>query len=113
MAVIGEENTNDRGGSSADDRWKREINVVEAGSVMQAAMLTAVKGGKGDGGSDRRDYRITVRSSATKEERDYNKGLNYPKQSISHKEGGLKECHSIIEADLLIAKKGTQMQGNR
>ncbi|RZS01138.1 hypothetical protein BHM03_00030943 [Ensete ventricosum] len=40
-------------------------------------------------------------------------GLSYPKAIASaRKEVDLEEHHSVAEADLLITKEGTQMQGN-
>ncbi|RWV85113.1 hypothetical protein GW17_00053119 [Ensete ventricosum] len=50
MAAAREGNADDRGGSSVDDRWQRKIDMVEASSIMQAAMLTAIEGEKGDCG---------------------------------------------------------------
>ncbi|RZR93721.1 hypothetical protein BHM03_00022277 [Ensete ventricosum] len=44
---------------------------------------------------------------------DESKGSQLPKSKASTtKEVDSKECHSVVEADLLIAKKGTQMQCN-
>ncbi|RWV79260.1 hypothetical protein GW17_00059637 [Ensete ventricosum] len=49
MSATGEGNGNDGGGSNSDDIWQREITAVEDGSNVQAVMLTAVEGEKGDG----------------------------------------------------------------
>ncbi|RWW07639.1 hypothetical protein GW17_00028974 [Ensete ventricosum] len=39
-------------------------------------------------------------------------GAQLPKSKASIRKVDSKECHSAAEADLPIAKKGTQMQGN-
>ncbi|RWW76221.1 hypothetical protein BHE74_00015703 [Ensete ventricosum] len=44
---------------------------------------------------------------------DESRGAQVPKSKVSvRKEVGLKKYHGIAEADLPIAKIGTQMQGN-
>ncbi|RRT66405.1 hypothetical protein B296_00009293 [Ensete ventricosum] len=60
MAAAREGNADDGGGSSVDDRWQRKIDMVEASSIMQAAMLTAIEGEKGDCGSGRSDCGIAA-----------------------------------------------------
>ncbi|RWW72212.1 hypothetical protein BHE74_00019998 [Ensete ventricosum] len=44
MAVAEEGNAGDRGGSSADDRWEREIDAVEASSVCRQRCSLWLKG---------------------------------------------------------------------
>ncbi|RZS29285.1 hypothetical protein BHM03_00062994 [Ensete ventricosum] len=61
-----------RRGSSADDRWQREIAAIRACSVMQAMMLAVIEGEKGDGGNDRSSYGLRAGSSTTGEEKDFN-----------------------------------------
>ncbi|RRT52081.1 hypothetical protein B296_00050687 [Ensete ventricosum] len=50
-----EEDDSDREGAPLGQRWQREIIAVEAGSIVQATMLAAAEGEKGDGGSGRSD----------------------------------------------------------
>ncbi|RWW45890.1 hypothetical protein BHE74_00048230 [Ensete ventricosum] len=69
MSATGEGNGNDGGGSNSDDRWQREITAVEDGSNVQAAMLIAVEGEKGDGDSGRSGYGIIMRSNTITEEK--------------------------------------------
>ncbi|RWW64171.1 hypothetical protein BHE74_00028610 [Ensete ventricosum] len=65
MAATGKGNASGRG-SSADDKWQREIAAVEA----DVAMLAVVEEEKGDGGSGKSDCGIAAGSSTTGEERD-------------------------------------------
>ncbi|RRT59280.1 hypothetical protein B296_00014786 [Ensete ventricosum] len=70
MATAGEGNV-DGGGGSSTDEWQREITVVEASSIVLAAMLVAVEGEKGDGGSGKSGFGIITENSVMGVERDY------------------------------------------
>ncbi|RWW50469.1 hypothetical protein BHE74_00043259 [Ensete ventricosum] len=48
VLVVEEEDDSGRGGAALEQRWQREIAAVEAGSIAQAAMLTAAEGEKGE-----------------------------------------------------------------
>ncbi|RWW60282.1 hypothetical protein BHE74_00032736 [Ensete ventricosum] len=56
----------------APSLWQREIAAIKACSVVQAMMLAAIEGEKGDGGNGRSSYGLRAGSSTTGEEKDFN-----------------------------------------
>ncbi|RWV85634.1 hypothetical protein GW17_00052558 [Ensete ventricosum] len=61
-----------RGCGGQGKRWQREIAAIKACSVVQAMMLAAIEGEKGDGGNGRSSYGLRAGSSTTGEEKDFN-----------------------------------------
>ncbi|RWW42457.1 hypothetical protein BHE74_00051996 [Ensete ventricosum] len=123
MATTGEGNV-DGGGGSSTDEWQREITVVEASSIVLAAMLVAVEGEKGDGGSSRSGFGIIMENSVTGVERDYDgrwlhgyrRQCQQPTMTWLAEEEEQRvlegDASSIVQVVMLTATKGEKGDGS-